>query len=87
VIALLVTACSSIDIETNQQMVIQQALAQSTDVAARWNQAIAEGHVTTGWLETFGNEKLQKIVLEILNNNRSLAGAAANVQVAVGLAK
>ena len=65
---------------------IETALPETTDIAAGWRDALDEGAAADGWLSTFEDEKLEQIVDEALRNNRDIAIAAANLDVAAGLA-
>ena len=49
-------------------------------------QVVSEGTAKDGWLASFNDEKLEQIVSEALKNNRGLAAASANLDIAAGLA-
>ncbi len=70
-----------------QTDIVEEALPQTTDVAASWSTAVDQGAVADGWLTSFNDDKLVAIVEEALSNNRGLAAAAANLDVAAGFAK
>ena len=70
----------------SQSELVDQALPATTNISLEWDKVISEGAVKSGWLATFGDEQLENIVVEVLENNRSLAVAAANLDVAAGLA-
>ncbi len=87
-IVLLVTACASPDSlpPPTHEDVVQEALPETTEIAVTWGEFTTEGSVQDGWIGTFNDQKLVQIVDEVLKNNRDIAVAAANVEVAAGLA-
>ncbi|MCZ6882248.1 MAG: TolC family protein, partial [Gammaproteobacteria bacterium] len=87
-IVLLVTACASPDSlpPPTHEEVVQEALPETTEIAVTWGEFTTEGSVQDGWIATFNDQKLVQIVDEVLKNNRDIAVAAANVEVAAGLA-
>ena len=72
--------------------VVEQALPETTQIAETftevpsWSEVIAEGAVKDGWLKTFGDPELERIVSEALQNNRELTIASANLDAAAALA-
>ena len=50
-----------------------------------YSDTLSTGKVDANWLKTFNDPKLELIVQEALENNPSLAAAAANVDAATGL--
>jgi len=85
-LALFLTACAGPSQGPTQTEVVEKALPETTDIAAKWSRVVAEGSVKEGWLTTFNDEKLEQIVSEALKNNRGLAAAAANLDIAAGMA-
>ncbi len=87
-IVLLVTACASPDSlpPPTHEDVVQEALPETTEIAVTWGEFTTEGSVQDGWIGTFNDQKLVQIVDEVLKNNRDIAVAAANVEIAAGLA-
>ena len=90
--ALLLAACASPAPPPTREEVVEQALPETTEIAqsfgpvASWDEVIAAGAVKDGWLQTFGDPELEKIVDEALRNNRELAVASANLEAAAQLA-
>ncbi|MBL4826841.1 MAG: efflux transporter outer membrane subunit [Spongiibacteraceae bacterium] len=84
--ALLLTACAAPAPSPTQEEVVEQALPETTDIALEWSRIVSEGSVKGGWLATFKDDKLEQIVTEVLQNNRGLAAASANLDIAAGLA-
>jgi len=91
-LALLISACASPKPSPTVEEVVEQALPESTEIAQSftqvpsWSDVIAAGAVKDGWLKTFGDAELEKIVTEALQNNRELAVASANLDAAAALA-
>jgi len=85
-LVLLVTACATPAPPPPQEDIVEEALPETTEVAVTWGEVIAEGAVKDGWITTFNDPKLIEIVDEALLNNRDIAVAAANVDIASGLA-
>ena len=89
---LVLSACAKPQPSPTVETVVEEALPETTQIAesftpvASWSDIIAEGSVKDGWLKTFGDEELEKIVAEALANNRELAVAAANLDAAAALA-
>jgi len=80
------TACAAPSQGPTQAEVVEKALPETTDIAVKWGRVVADGAVKDGWLASFNDEKLEQIVTEALQNNRSLAAASANLDIAAGLA-
>jgi len=91
-LALLISACASPKPSPTVEEVVEQALPETTEIAQSftqvpsWSDVIAAGAVKDGWLKTFGDAELEKIVTEALQNNRELAVASANLDAAAALA-
>jgi len=85
-LALFLTACAGPSQGPTQTEVVEKALPETTDIAAKWGRVVSEGTVKDGWLTFFNDEKLEQIVSEALKNNRGLAAASANLDIAAGLA-
>ena len=60
---------------------------QTPETPIEWQAAADSGAVQAGWIETFDDPALTALVVEAQSNNRELAGAAANVNRAWGLAR
>ena len=90
---LLLAACATPEPAPTTEEVVEQALPETTEIAeeysatATWGETIAQGAVKDGWLKTFGDPELEKIVAEALANNRDLAVAKANLDAAAASAK
>jgi NodT family efflux transporter outer membrane factor (OMF) lipoprotein len=65
-----------------------EALPETTQIPQRWKAPApgAAGGVADGWLESFGDPRLEALVEEALRNNPSLRAAATQVDVAAGYA-
>jgi len=83
---LFMTACAAPSQGPSQAEVVEKALPETTDIAAKWGRIVSEGTVKDGWLASFNDEKLELIVNEALKNNRGLAAASANLDIAAGMA-
>ena len=89
---IVLAACASPKESPDTAEVVEQALPETTEIAASfgpeasWSEVIAEGAVEDGWLKTFNDPELEKIVAEALANNRQLAVASANLKAAEQLA-
>lgn len=80
-------ACATETSAPVTQELVREALPETTDIALQWQSAIDRGAVSGGWLATFNDRRLEGLAEEALNNNRALVAAAANLDVAAGLAK
>ena len=91
-LVLIISACAKPAPAPGVEAIVEDALPETTEIAAEfvevpsWSEIIARGAVKDGWLTSFGDEKLETIVEEALQNNRDLAVATANLEVAAGLA-
>jgi NodT family efflux transporter outer membrane factor (OMF) lipoprotein len=91
-LAIMIAACAKPQTSPTTDEVIEAALPETTEIAQSftqvpsWSDIIAEGAVKDGWLKTFGDAELEKIVAEALQNNRELAVAGANLDAAAALA-
>lgn len=89
---LILSACATPAPGPGHEEVVEQALPETTEIASSfgevpsWAEVVAQGAAKDGWLATFGDERLEQIVNEALQNNRELASARANLDVAAGLA-
>ena len=93
-LALLAGACASPAPPPATDEVVEQALPETTEIAPAfsepvpsWDEVVARGAAKDGWLATFGDERLEAIVAEALQNNRELAAARANLDAAAGFAR
>lgn len=100
--SLFMSACAT-DPTPTQPEIVEQALPETTVIPPKFKTVVPEKHdtpsaesrwagvisgdVIPGWLSTFNDDKLEALVIEALKNNRSLAAAAANLEVAENLAK
>jgi NodT family efflux transporter outer membrane factor (OMF) lipoprotein len=88
VLALLLAACASPGESATTGEADRQELSKTTEIAASsgpvasWNDVIAEGATEIGWLKTFDDSELEKIVAEVLRNNHRLAAAIARLETA-----
>ena len=92
VLAMALGACAKPQPAPTTEEVVEQALPETTEIAETftevpsWSDVIAEGTVKDGWLKTFADPELERIVAEALQNNRELAIASANLDAAAALA-
>ena len=92
VLAMALGACAKPQPSPTTEEVVEQALPETTEIAETftevpsWSDVIAEGAVKDGWLKTFADPELERIVAEALQNNRELAIASANLDAAAALA-
>jgi multidrug efflux system outer membrane protein len=86
------SACATPSPGPSREDVVEEALPESTEIVESfdkvpsWEDISTRGSTKDGWLATFGDDKLEKIVEEALQNNRDLAAASANLRVAAELA-
>lgn len=85
-LVLTLAGCATPKSSPTTDQVVAKALPQTTEIAASWADVVDQGAIKDGWLATFGDDKLLQIVDEALQNNRDLAVAKANLDVAAGLA-
>ena len=91
-LAILLAACAKPQPGPTTEEVVEKALPETTEIAETftevpsWADVIADGAVKDGWLRTFGDADLERIVEEALQNNRDLAVASANLDAAAALA-
>jgi len=78
--------CSASLKSPSHQEVVKQALPDTADIGLAWRKVVSQGPVQDGWLSTFKDEKLEQLVHEVLQNNRDLAVAKANLESAASLA-
>jgi multidrug efflux system outer membrane protein len=89
---LIVSSCATPKPAPTTEAIVEEALPETTEIAESfgkvpsWSETIAQGTVKDGWLKTFEDPGLEKIVAEALENNRELAVAMANLDAAAGLA-
>lgn len=83
----LLAACATTDIESKRSEAKTEATASLPDVPGSW-QAVADnvGDVDVGWVSTFRDKTLSRLVDEAQDNNRNIQAAAANVDRARALA-
>ncbi|MGI9321717.1 MAG: efflux transporter outer membrane subunit, partial [Thiogranum sp.] len=72
--------------EVNSQA-SQAAQEQVPETPAQWQMAADSGEIQAGWVESFNDPELSALIIEAQENNRELAAAAANVDVAWALAR
>jgi multidrug efflux system outer membrane protein len=91
-LALFLSACASPKPSPTTEEVVADALPETTEIAQEftevpsWSDVIAQGAVKDGWIKTFGDAELEKIVDEALQNNTDLAAAGANLEAAAAFA-
>lgn len=85
VLALILAGCGTnqAQIEENASQAIQEQLPE---LEAEWQAAAESEDVREGWIDSFNDPLLLKLVLEAQQNNLDLAVAAANVDRAWALA-
>jgi len=67
--------------------IVKEALPETVNIGQTWSKEAAIGSVENGWLTTFKDEKLEKLVDEALQNNPELIAAKANLESAAFFAK
>ena len=75
---------------SNEQVerdVSQSAQQQVPETPVQWEMAAESGEIQAGWVESFNDPELTALVIEAQENNRELAAAAANVDIAWALAR
>jgi len=88
IVAGLLTACSAAPpheaIETDVDKAVE---SESPNSPEQWGTQSDTGAVQVGWIETFNDSALTKLVTEAQANNRDLTAAAASVDRAWALAR
>ena len=90
---LTLAACATPEPAPETEEVVEQALPETTEIAVEytelstWGETIQQGAAKDGWLKSFGDPALEKIVAEALANNRNLAAAKANLDAAAASAR
>ena len=87
VLALLISSCASPKAGPDRQDTLAKALPGNTNFSDRWSATLRKGAVADGWLKSFKDQKLEKLVDEVLKNSPALAAASANVEAAAAAAK
>ncbi len=68
--------------------VVKDALPETTDIPADWAAGVEDtGYVDDGWVASFGDTRLERLVDEAIQNNLDLRLAASQVERAAGLAQ
>jgi len=68
--------------------IIEQALPATTEIPAEFEAGAGDsGLVDDGWIATFGDPRLERLVDEAISNNLDLRLAASQVERAAGLAR
>ncbi len=84
----LLTGCGATPSREAMEADVDQALESETPVSPeQWGTQSDAGVVQVGWIETFNDPALTKLIEEAQSNNRDLAAAAANVDRAWALAR
>ncbi len=84
----LLTGCGAAPSREAIEADVDQAVAsESPATPERWGAESATGAVQVGWIDSFNDPALTKLVEEAQANNRDLAAAAANVDRAWALAR
>ena len=73
--------------EQVERDVEQAAQQQVAETPPEWQTAAESGEVQAGWVESFADPELTALIIEAQENNRDLAAAAANVDIAWALAR
>ena len=88
VIALaIVAACAAPKPAPTTAEIVAEALPSTTDINAGWAAAMSKGVVEDGWLQSFGDPRLEALAAEVLRNSPALRAAAANVEGAAAAAR
>ena len=84
----LLTACGAAPSREEVEADVDQAVESETPATHdRWGTQSVAGAVQVGWIDTFNDPALTKLIEEAQANNRDLAAAAANVDRAWALAR
>jgi len=83
----LLTGCATASPPKTDE-VLDQALPETTTIRDQWAAGAEDGgKVDDGWIATFGDPMLNKLVAEAIANNLNLRMAASQVERAAGLAR
>ena len=86
-IGFLVSACALQQAPT-QSEITEEALPSTTQVPSEWaSDAEDNGKVDDGWIAAFGDEQLEALVEEMLQNNLNLRLAATQVERASAISR
>lgn len=69
-----------------QEVILSEALPETTVIGGKWTSAAQTGEVPDGWLKSYNDPRMEAVVGEALKNNLGLRAAAANVEAAAGAA-
>ncbi len=84
----LLTACGAAPSREEVEADVDQAVESETPISPeQWGTQSDAGVVQVGWIDTFNDPALTKLIEEAQANNRDLAAAAANVDRAWALAR
>ena len=88
IVACLLTACGAAPSREAIEADVDQAVESETPASPeQWGTQSDAGAVQVGWIETFNDPALTKLVTEAQANNRDLTAAAASVDRAWALAR
>ncbi len=80
-------ACIGCASNSDIERATAEAVSEQQDARATWQSEGRTGTVEDGWLASFNDPQLTALVVEALDNNPSLAEAAAGVEQAQALAR
>ncbi len=84
---LVIAGCAAPPPSPTQPEILEEALPETTDVAASWATAASKGAVEDGWLQSFGDQRLEALAEEVLMNNPGLQALSANLDGAAAAAR
>ena len=87
VFSLMIAACVTPSQQEVERQVDQAVMNELPEVSQAWQSATASGPVQVGWIESFNDPVLSRLVREAQANNPSLRAAAASVEQAQALAR
>jgi NodT family efflux transporter outer membrane factor (OMF) lipoprotein len=85
---IILPACKSAAPPPTTEEVIEEALPETTEIPEEFKAAefVDTGEVDDGWIESFGDPELEKLVNEALQNNLNLRIAATQIESAAAAA-
>ena len=86
-VSVLIAACAAPSQREVEQQVDQAVSEELPEVSQAWQTATAAGPVQVGWIDSFNDPVLSRLVREAQANNPSLRAAAASVEQARALAR
>lgn len=87
-LVVVLAGCGTVPSQEQVEQDVDQAVQQQAPAArTEWGAGAEAGSVQAGWIKSFDDPALNRLVIEAQTNNRDLAAAAANVDRSWALAR